>query len=174
MPNTDEILLDQLVAVSDCQVEPVDKGIQLSGMGYVRTPKAYQVPLKIDVIAKTDSTNLRLHFAKGQVILNWEENPDVFAVHEPIFGHDYKVEDKGRIPVNEWVNIIWMIGKDYFTVLVNDEQRFQFGKEDGLVTLGSGMPWLISNFDHLLSTVGIGPAWGSKVTVKSMKITELE
>jgi hypothetical protein len=173
MPKTEEILLDELIAVSDCKVERVDEGIHLSGMGYVRTPKAYKVPLKIETIAKTDSTNVRLHFAKGQVILNWEENPDILPVHEPIFGHAYKVEGKGRIPVNEWVNITWIIGKDYFTVLVNDEQRFHFGKEDGLVTLGSGMPWLISNFDNLLSTVGIGPAWGSQVTVKSMTVTEL-
>jgi hypothetical protein len=68
MPETEKIILNQLIAVSDCKVERVDEGIQLSGMGYVRTPKAYKVPLKIEVDAKTNSTNLRLHYAKGQVI----------------------------------------------------------------------------------------------------------
>lgn len=165
--------LDDLVPVSACRVSTENNELILDGVGYVQTPEVYQVPVKIEVVAKTDSTNLRLHFGKGQIILNWEEDPDTFVIHEPVMGHDYKVKNQGRIPVDEWVTLTWNIDKHQTSVFVNGEERFSFSPTDGLVTLGSGMPWLLANYTNLSSQVGIGPAWGSTVTLRSVRVEEI-
>ncbi|ARU60791.1 hypothetical protein CBW65_06565 [Tumebacillus avium] len=164
------IPLHELVPVSACQARLQDLELELSGTGYVQTRESYQVPLQIEVVAKTDSTNLRLHFGKGQIILNWEEDPNCFVIHEPVMGHDWKLQGKGGIPINEWVTVTWIIDRTQMTVLVNGEERFTFSPDDGLVTLGSGMPWLLANYIHLSSPIGVGPAWGSTVTIRSVRV----
>src|SRR3954465_1952054 len=43
--------------------------------GKVTTKEAYKVPLRITANVRTDTTSIRLYFAKGVVILGWEDNP---------------------------------------------------------------------------------------------------
>ena len=53
------------------------------------------MPLRIEAVAKTDSTNLRLHFAKGHIIFNWEASPGQMACYEPVYGHPFHREGTG-------------------------------------------------------------------------------
>jgi hypothetical protein len=168
--------LEDLIPVSNVEVEEVEEGLKLSDMGYVRTTQVYGVPLKINVVAKTDSTNIRLHYAKGHIIFNWEVNQDTLAGFEPVYGHCFEVTGQGRVKTNEWVDITWAIHKDYMEVLVDGELRFS-NKEDSFqafkITTGCS-EYKGNNYKNLLGSVGFGPAWGSVITVKSVQIEELD
>ncbi len=161
-----EVPLEDLIPVSECAVEKSSEGLVLRGFGYVRTPKSYSVPLKIEAVAKTDSTNLRLHYAKGHVIFNWEANLDVLAMYEPVYGHSRVVKKSGRIPFGEWVKATWIIENDRLRVLVNDELRFD--SRDTEVSETDRQ-----DYRGLVGPACIGPAWGSTVILKSLNVSEL-
>jgi len=53
-------------------VAKLTKVTVLKGDARLDTPKTYQPPVEITVVAKTDSTNLRLAYAADQIIFNWD------------------------------------------------------------------------------------------------------
>lgn len=169
----ESIILKDLIPVADSFVDYHKDELIVSGMGYVRTSKYYKVPLKINLIAKTDSHNIRLHFAKGQIILLWEEDPSILPFHEPIFGHDYKIKGIEKLTKNEWVSCTWLITEKSMKIELNGQRVFSHSVEDKVITLGSGMPWIIPNCRNLSGYIGVGPAWGSKVTIKQLEIEEI-
>ncbi len=162
-----EILLSEMLPVSECSVSSDGVHLRLSGYGYARTPEAYAVPLMFEAIAKTDSTNLRLHFAKGHIIFNWEALPGQMACYEPVYGHPFTVKEQGQVPEDTWVKITWVIGENQMQVLVDDELRYTNAGE-------TGDDFHPVNYRGLFGPVGIGPAWGSTVTVRSLTVRELE
>ena len=162
-----EISLSERVPVSMCGAESDGEHLRLSGYGYARTPGAYAVPLRIEAVAKTDSTSLRLHFAKGHIIFNWEAVPGRMACYEPVYGHPFNVKEQGQIPEDTWVRVTWEIREDHMRVLVDDQQRYANAGE-------TGDKFHRINYRGLMSPVGIGPAWGSIVTVRSLSVRELE
>ncbi len=162
-----EILLSEMLPVSECSVSSDGGHLRLSGYGYARTPEAYAVPLMIEAIAKTDSTNLRLHFAKGHIIFNLEAAPGQMACYEPVYGHAFHVKDQGRVHEDTWVKITWVLGENQMQVLVDDELRYTNAGE-------TGDDFHPVNYRGLFGPVGIGPAWGSTVTVRSLTVRELE
>lgn len=125
-----------------------------SNGGYVSTQHFYKVPLRVSVTAKTDSTNLRLRFAKSEVILNWGPNPDELRWVDPATGTPQGIPGQGRIPVDEWVKVDWIIEPAYAVLLVNGEERFRSEGEYG----------------RLAGQIGVGAANRSKVTVKSFEV----
>ncbi len=162
-----EILLSEMLPVSECSVSSDGGHLRLSGYGYARTPEAYAVPLMIEAVAKTDSTNLRLHFSKGHIVFNWEASPGQMACYEPVYGHGFNVKDQGRIPEDTFVKITWVIRENQMQVLVDDEPRYTNAGE-------TGDEFHRINYRGLMGPVGIGPAWGSTVTVRSLSVGELE
>ena len=162
-----EIPLSELLPVSMCGAESDGEHLRLSGYGYVRTPGVYAVPLRIEAVAKTDSTNLRLHFGKGHIIFNWEAAPERMACYEPVYGHSFYVKEQGQIPEDTWVKVMWVIEENHMRVLVDDELRYTNAGE-------TGDEFHRINYRGLMGPVGIGPAWGSTVTVRSLTVQELE
>ena len=160
------IPLSEMLPVSQCVAKCDSEHLRLSGYGYVRTPGTYGVPLTIEAVAKTDSTNLRLHFAKGHVILNWEAVPDQLACYEPVYGHAFHVRGQGRIALDSWVKVSWVIEREFMRVLVDDELRFT---NEGDV----GDEFHQIDYRGLIGPVCIGPAWGSTVTVRSLTVEAL-
>ena len=160
-----EIPLFELVPVSECVAKCDSEWLSVSGYGYVRTPGVYAVPLRIEAVAKTDSTNLRLHFAKGHVILNWEVELEEMACYEPVYGHAFFAEGQGRIPRDTWVRVTWEIQEDFMRVLVDGELRYSNEGE-------TPDEFQRNNYSGLIGPVCIGPGWGSTVTVESLKVEE--
>ncbi|MEF3310473.1 hypothetical protein PV433_16430 [Paenibacillus sp. GYB004] len=114
---------------------------------------SYVVPIKMEAVVKTDSTNIRLYFAqKGRLIFNWDSNQDEVRLHSPIKG--YTAVNFERLSVNEWAKITWIVNPDHMIVRAND-------KEVCKVT---------GAFRDLTGRVGIGPAWGSQLVVKSFRV----
>ncbi|HBL84784.1 MAG: hypothetical protein A2Y17_01660 [Clostridiales bacterium GWF2_38_85] len=133
----------------------------------IESEKEYSLPLKIKATAMTDSTNIRLFFNRGEVIFNWECNPCELRVHDIISGNAYGFENTGSVATNEFVDIIWIIGKDKTEIYVNDELRLISSDFEYISELKK-FPSL-----KIRSTVKVASAWGSTVTLKSLEIDEL-
>jgi hypothetical protein len=131
-------------------------GIVLHGVEKLSTPGRFQPPVQIEIVAKTDSTNLRLSYAADEVIFNWENDREQLRVDGgPANG--LHQAGKGNLPENEYVTIRWIVTPLHQAIYVNDELRFEHA----------------GDYSHLDRPVSITPAVGSVVTVKSLKVKQL-
>jgi hypothetical protein len=147
-------LLNTLEQRGDCTVTEVPEGLLLAGQGQLMTRDKYTPPFVIDATAKTDLTNIRLYYGKGVVILNWEMNPSELRYHDPKTGAIEAVAGKGRVAAGEWVRVEWALEPNGATLTVNGEERAKFS----------------GDYRELRETIGIGPAVGSELTIKSLRI----
>src|ERR1035438_8925428 len=85
-----------------------DKGIVLAGGDRLSTTNTFRPPVEITIVAKTDSTNLRIAYAADQVIFNWEGDPTQLRVDGgPADGlHE---AGSGGIPRGKFVTIRWLV-----------------------------------------------------------------
>lgn len=130
------------------------EGIRLS-RGPIKSPREYSVPLKIDIIAMTDSTNLRMKFRSGETILNWEGNQTELRLSDP-FGGIAGIGGRGKIPINTFVRVTWLIQEHTEKLYVNGEERGVIGGDYGAA---SGYVWVY-------------PA-ASTITIRYISITQL-
>lgn len=130
-------------------------GIVLKGSDRLTTPDAFRPPVEITIVARTDSTNLRIAYAADQIIFNWENNEDQLRVDGgPANGHH--TDGAGRIPAGKYVLIRWDVTPEHQAIYVNNKLRFEN----------------CGNYSKVNKQVSIFPANGSKVTVKSVTVVE--
>jgi len=134
----------------------------------MQTAASYSFPLRIDMTAKTNSSNIRLYYKDGRLILNWEINKDELKIHDMLTGKGYGYHGIGRVPENEYVDITWIIGRNEMLVLVNEEVRHIEGDYPYMASRAAALN------NKICEPVRISAAWGSTVTVKSLQVTELE
>ena len=73
-----ENLIHQLIPHQGCVISRTVDGIDIAGsaMNWVMSagvvPFACRAPFAFRVVGRTDSTNLRMHWHRGEVIFNWE------------------------------------------------------------------------------------------------------
>jgi len=98
-----ENLIRKLLPHQGCVITPIDDGIQIAGsaMNWVMSagvaPFVCRPPFVFRVVGKTDSTNLRMHFHRGELIFNWEHNVRELRVHDPATAEQHGLKDKGFI-----------------------------------------------------------------------------
>lgn len=109
------------------------------------------------VVGKTDTTNLRMHFHRGEFIFNWECNARELRVHDPATAQPHGLPDKGFISTNEWHEIVWEIGLRRMRVIVDGETRYD----------GTG------DYSDIEAAPWVGPCFGSKVVVRELTIVPL-
>jgi hypothetical protein len=132
------------------------EGIVLKGKDRYDTPESYRPPVEITLVAKTDSTNLRMAYAADQLIFNWELNESELRVDGgPATGQHR--ENAGRIPVDEYVTIKWIVTPGSQEVYANGELRFAHN----------------GDYSQIDRPVSVFPAWGSTVTVKALEVKRL-
>jgi hypothetical protein len=125
------------------------------------TQQQFRPPLEIRARARTDSANIRLYygcFGLGTLIFNWEVRPDQLRVHDPATGTITGVPGAGGLARDEFHDIVWRIGARRMQVLVDGEERFR----------------CVGDYGSVVSPVGIGPAWGSRVDVASVVVLPLD
>ncbi|WP_127534216.1 VOC family protein [Paenibacillus kobensis] len=132
----------------------LDSGEKLDNV-YIVTPKAYKVPFRLEAVARTDTHNIRFMYGKAKLIFNWERDFDSLRANEPAKGKTCHSEGTGRVPVGEWVHFEWVVDPDYMAVRVNGEERLR----------------VEGKFARVKGQAGIGPAFRSKVTVASFKVS---
>jgi hypothetical protein len=152
----------QFVRVGRCELTRQDKEIVLKGpngdRAYVLTTKEYKPPFALRVTAKTDSKNLRLHYNGGLLIFNWEGNEDELRIHDPATDQMEGVADQGKIEPDKYHDIAWEIYPDGMRVLVDGKERARRRGE----------------YEKLQASAGIGPAFGSVITMKSFRVEPLK
>jgi len=137
--------------------------------GMVTTPASYKLPLKIELRAKTDSERGRLSikYQHGEMVLRWEHQPTTLIVSDIVNGEYNFYKKRGEIPVNEFVDIEWIFGKNVMAVKVNGEIR-HINENSGYIKS------FIQDPDfNLSSTISINGEQGTMVTVELLRITEL-
>ena len=154
-PPVEELAKFLPVRTSVVQVAMTDEGLALTAGGAAMTAREYKVPLRIDFVAQTNGTNVRLYYGqRGEAIFNWELDQENLRYHDPVDGAEKHQPGKGRVPANQWVTFTWMLSETRARLLVNGTERASIaGKYRGFA-----------------GSVGIGPASDSKVVVKSVRI----
>ena len=128
----------------------------LTGDARFTTKQTYHPPVEITVVAKTDSTNLRLAYAADQIIFNWEGNKTQLRVDGGPADGQHK-DEAGAIPPDTFVTIRWKVTPTEQTIYVDGQLRF----------IHQG------DYSQINRYVSVFPANGSTVTVKSVTVKQL-
>ncbi len=158
-----ENLIHRLIPHQGCVITRTDNGIEICGsaMNWVMSagvvPFTCRPPFIFRVIGKTDSTNLRLHFHRGELIFNWECSARELRVHDPATAEQHSVKDKGFISTTDWHEIQWEVGLDRMRVIVDGEVRFE----------GTG------DYSGIESAPSVGPCFGSTISPRECSVTSL-
>ena len=129
------------------------KPIVLRGDAHLTTPQSYRPPVEITVVAKTDSTNLRLAYAADQIIFNWELNQSQLRVDGGPANGLHK-DGAGRIPKGKYVTVRWVVTTTHQSIYVNGRLRYN---HEG-------------DYSQINRPVSVFPANGSTVSVKSITV----
>jgi hypothetical protein len=152
-------LLPTMVTVNNIQTNADLEGLILSDTerkgGAIMTQQKFHPPLIIRTRAKTDALDLRLFYANGMVIFNWELNPTELRVHDPANGRISAIAGKGGILPNQWHDVVWEIARTGVRLFVDGQVRFQASND----------------YSKLDGAAGIG-AYLSKVTVASFVVEQ--
>lgn len=158
-------MLDELLATLlpyfGCVIRRTTEGVQLTGAGgygmnsAAITPRTFRAPFTLRVVARTDSTNLRLYWHLGEIIFNWECSVRELRVHDPATGKQVGIHGRGFIEAGAWHEIAWAIDADAMRVTVDGDERFS--------TAGS--------YGDIEAAIGVGPCFGSTVTVRELEVT---
>lgn len=172
--NTETINLNDLVIDKGIESKLIDGELIVkcpSDYNFVKTPMRYKLPLKIDIVGKVDSSNFRIGFGKAQLIFNWEFGYDHLCYGDPyqsLVKLENMTECNGRLQENVYHNISWIMGKEYMAVTVDDDIRF----------IKKGFPYqrILSESSEVIvkDNIRFCSAFDSVVTVKSVKISEME
>jgi hypothetical protein len=145
------LLLAALLPLAGCT-----QGTVLKGSVRLDTQETYQPPVEITVVAKTDSTNLRLSYAADQIIFNWELDKSQLRVDGGPADGRHKA-GVGYITPGKYVTIRWVVTLTNQAVYLDGLRRFE---HDG-------------DYSHINRSVSVWPAYGSTVTIKSFTVKRL-
>ena len=151
----------RFVRVWGCELNKREKEIVLKADGdraHILTIKEHKPPFALRVNAKTDSKNLRLYYNTGNLIFNWELNEDELRIHDPATNEQIGVADKGKIESDKYHDIVWEVYPNGMRVFVDGEER---ARKNG-------------DYEKLEAPLGIGPAFGSVVTLRSFRVEALK
>jgi hypothetical protein len=155
-------LLPSMIPFFGCVIERTSDGARLTGAGQNHmnaaaiTCKVFRAPFTLKTVAKTDSTNLRLYWHLGEIILNWECSVRQLRVHDPATGKQRGIEDAGFITADQWHEVVWEIKTDSMRLLVDGQQRFDQAGQ----------------YENVEAPLAIGPCFGSTVTVQSFLVEQ--
>lgn len=147
-------------AVNGCEMETNGDRYDLTGRGgngWMKSRRDFKPPFRLQIRAMTDSTNIRLYYRSHLAILNWEMNPQELRMHYPGTGASTGIGGKGNVPLNVMSAIEVDVLLDKVVLRVDGETRGE------IITTNTGLE----------GPVGIGPAFGSVVTVESMRVLRL-
>jgi len=98
--------------------------ITLKGTESIQTEDTFKPPVEITLVAKTDSTNLRMGYAASQVIFNWERQAHELRIDGGPANGKHKI-GAGLIPTNKYVTIRWVVTPRKQSIYVDDKLRFE-------------------------------------------------
>ena len=165
------IALDELILFVPeiLEVQKTEEGLQIRCEGNtlsMRTPLKYELPIRIDLTAKTNDTNIKLYYGLSEIIFNWECNQDELLVQD-LTGSRYSYPKKGYVSIDEYVDITWIIHTSYMKILLNNKEILHNENFPYIFALKNDLDKKTAEY------VRVGSAMGSTITVKSLKITNI-
>ncbi|WP_395747058.1 hypothetical protein [Prosthecobacter sp.] len=130
---------------------------KLKGNETATTKATFKPPVEIIIEAKTDSTNLRLSYAANEVIFNWEGGKTQLRIGGGPANGQHKA-GAGLIPNNKYVTIRWVVLPNQQSIYVDGKLRFEH----------------TGDYSKIDNPVSVFPSHGSEVTVKTIKVKQLE
>ena len=126
---------------------------------WVQSEKAYELPLRMRFVVKTDNTNIRLRFGEWSVIFNWECKKKELRAYDPILSASFGISDFGKVPENKFVRIEWIIDRNEAELFVEGKRIYAFEYH---------------NPPHCDAKhkIGVCSAYNSTLTVKSIEVTQ--
>ena len=158
-----ENLIHRLLPHQGCVITPTAYGVDISGsaMNWVMSagvaPITCRAPFVFRVVGRTDSTNLRMHWHRGELIFNWECSVRELRVHDPATAEQHGIKDQGFISTTDWHEIVWEIFLESTRVVVDGELRFE--------TKG--------DYSGIESAPSVGPCFGSTISIREFSSTQL-
>ena len=140
-----------------------DGGINTTGMS---TEQWFNGAIKIELQAKTNGSLCVLYHC-GALLLNRKQNADGLIIFDIPNSKQHGYERGGWLPDNEFVDIEWIIGKEVMSVKVNGELRHVGNHYDYIGLLKRTPDY------EICSPVRVNAAYGSTVTIESLRVTEL-
>jgi hypothetical protein len=131
------------------------------------TLQQFNAPLKIELRAKTDSTDITLLYAKGAMCLDNAQLPNQLFIKDIEDEEEYFLKKLGVHPVNNFIDIEWILGREIMVVKVNGEIRHAGSDYGYIKAFQEYSDYSIS------SAVSINTCCGATVTVESLRVTEL-
>jgi hypothetical protein len=145
-----------MLAVASVALAGCSGGTVLKGSDHLDTPDLYRPPVEITIVAKTDSTNIRMAYAADQVIFNWELDKSQLRVDGgPADGHHKR--GAGYVRPGKFVTIKWIVKPMSQAIYVDGALRYEHS----------------GDYSQINRSVTVFPANGSVVTVKSIKVKRL-
>jgi AraC family transcriptional regulator len=148
-----------------------------TGDGRMATPQTFTAPLKIELRAMTRDTNIRLYYGESPNNRHgaWchflgtgsvDETPsEVLCINDLRTENMHWHEGANKVPINEFVDIEWVLGEKVMGVKVN-----------GVVRVASCEYEYIKSFKNGFSVTGpvyAASGRGSTVTIEKLRVTEL-
>lgn len=101
-----------------------DGTIEVTSRHRVRTRQTFKPPVAFRLVARTDSTNIRIKYAASQIIFDWEVNPDQLRVDGgPADGRHKK--GAGYIKPGDWATIDLLVLPDSLMIAVDGRERYR-------------------------------------------------
>ena len=137
------------------------------GDACMMTQQQFTVPIKIELRAKTDKTDINLEFAQICIAYNHDKVRNKYFIMDNANGN-HKFAALTETPkVNEFVDIEWIIEKETMIVKVNGQIQYQ-SSDNKYVQMYKENPEY--NFS---SEITINTYNGSTLTVESLRIADM-
>ncbi|WDV47410.1 MerR family transcriptional regulator [Clostridiaceae bacterium M8S5] len=128
------------------------------------TTKKFKIPFRVDVIVKTDNTDIRLHYNKGSIILNWWQDKEQLIIKDPMFGNSYSFNEKGYVPEKQYINLTWIVGEKYCVVIIDGRIRH----------CGQNYPYMQSKNNEQTYPISFATDRGSSVSIKKLEVSRIK
>jgi hypothetical protein len=129
-----------------------------------------KIPFRVDLVFKTNNASVRLYHGKTSVVINTGNVFDLgltqesLIITEPIFATESTFKYKGGVNKNEYNTLTWLVGEDYFAVIVNGEFRY----------CGTEHPYMQLDINKLEAyPVLIGSNSYETVTIRSVAVSKI-
>ena len=139
----------------------------------VSTPQKFKFPLKIELRAKT-SSEIMIEYATGCLDINWVHKRGSLFISDIMGNNDYLNYKKcGIIPLNEFVDIEWILGRDVMAVKINGELRHINNDQKYIKKIKENPDLEISSDVKICADIPEDINEIVTVTVESLRVTEI-
>lgn len=132
---------------------------EVKAMSHLSTDKEFQPPFSAHFRATTDQVEIRFFWDGSQIVIfNWSSNPQQLRFQNPVDGKATGVQEKGYLEPATMHDIEIRVTATKIEAFVDGELRGE----------------LVGDWGSLEGPFGIGPAFGSTVTVEKFEVHALE